>query len=103
MVVIVSITYSDWPQYGRVGVSQSGPSKGQHIFLAPDTAPERWLLFLEHPADRFSFGEALMTGDNYPISDSDVNFMIEYWGVEWLSPGPQEENFSVLCSTCGGA
>lgn len=83
--------WAQWPARGRVGVSRAKATEGQHVFVVTDSADEHWIVLCEYPAERFSVFGIPASGDNYPTADEDVAQLLRDWAVEWLPPGPSEE------------
>lgn len=86
------MTAGDVPWDGSVGTCTRGPATGQRILLVRDTAPGSWILFLEPPLSRFSWGRTRFSFDNYVDDDEAVESMLREWGVEWV---PRDEDETV--------
>lgn len=88
----MEIQHESWPALGRVGVATAGTAAGLRVYLIAEHVPGHWVVLLEHPVSAFPFGgETVLAEENYFISDDDVHFAVDLWGVEWLPPGPEEE------------
>jgi hypothetical protein len=75
---------------GSVGTSTRGRATGQRVLLVRDTTPGWWILCLEPPWDRFSWGESRFSFDNYIDDDAAIEAMLLEWGVVW-TPRDQDD------------
>lgn len=69
---------------GRVGICLRGDVRGQHVMLVPEEE-DWWTLYCEPPFERFDYGSALHSFDNYFQGSALVSELSDLWGVLWLS------------------